>query len=82
MKEKSGLKVQLAGHTDDTGEDAQNLTLSQKRADAVLKYLQSKGVAASRLSAKGFGEAQPVVTNDSDENRAKNRRTEFRIVGQ
>ena len=82
MKEKSGLKVQLAGHTDDTGEDAQNLTLSQKRANAVLKYLQSKGIDASRLSAKGFGEAQPVVANDSDENRAKNRRTEFRIVGQ
>ncbi|WP_353482643.1 OmpA family protein [Haliscomenobacter sp.] len=82
MKEKKGLKVQLAGHTDDVGEDTQNQTLSQRRADAVLKYFVSKGVDVSRLNAKGFGEAQPVAANDSDDNRAKNRRTEFRIVGQ
>lgn len=82
MKEKSGLRVQLAGHTDDTGADDLNLALSQKRASAVLKYLSSKGVSASRLSAVGYGEAQPLVANDSDDNRAKNRRTEFRIVGQ
>ena len=82
MKEKKGLKIQLAGHTDDIGEDALNLTLSQKRADAVMKYLVSKGVDASRLSAKGFGESQPVAANDSDDNRAQNRRTEFRVVGQ
>lgn len=82
MKEKSGLKIQLAGHTDDTGADDLNLALSQKRANAVLKYLTSKGISAGRLSAIGYGETQPAVANDSDENRAQNRRTEFRIVGQ
>lgn len=82
MKEKSGLKIQLAGHTDDTGADDLNLALSQKRANAVLKYLTSKGISAGRLSAVGYGETQPAVANDSDENRAQNRRTEFRIVGQ
>lgn len=82
MKEKAGLKIQLAGHTDDTGADDMNLALSQKRANAVLKYLTSKGISAGRLSAVGYGETQPAVANDSDENRAQNRRTEFRIVGQ
>jgi outer membrane protein OmpA-like peptidoglycan-associated protein len=82
MKAKPALRVQLAGHTDDTGDDAQNLALSQKRAAAVLNYLAKKGISAGRVSAQGYGETQPLVANDSDENRAKNRRTEFRIVAQ
>jgi len=53
--------------------------LSQNRAGAVVEYLEGKGVISSRLSAKGYGEEKPLVANDSDENRAINRRTEFEV---
>ncbi len=82
MKENKALRIALNGHTDDVGDPAGNLTLSQKRATAVYNYLKSKGVATERLSSQGYGQTQPVVPNDSDENRAKNRRTEFRVVAQ
>lgn len=68
----------VEGHTDDQGSDATNLALSQRRADAVMKYLVDKGVAASRLTAKGFGESQPVADNSTREGRAQNRRVVLR----
>ncbi len=68
----------VEGHTDSQGADAANLSLSQRRADAVLKYLVDKGVAASRLSAKGLGETQPVADNATADGRAQNRRVVLR----
>jgi len=71
------LKVEIQGHTDSTGAAAWNATLSQRRAESVMKYLVSKGVPAAQLTAKGFGPANPVAPNDTVEGRAKNRRVDF-----
>jgi OOP family OmpA-OmpF porin len=68
----------VEGHTDNTGSDAYNQALSVRRANAVLKYLVDAGVPASRLSAQGFGESQPVADNDTAEGRAQNRRVVLR----
>ena len=73
-------KIEVGGHTDDVGDDASNLSLSQRRAEAVRNYLIQSGISAARLTAKGYGETQPQVPNDSDANRAKNRRTEFLVL--
>jgi outer membrane protein OmpA-like peptidoglycan-associated protein len=73
-------KIEVGGHTDDVGDDASNLGLSQRRAEAVKSYLVKNGVVETRVQAKGYGETQPQVPNDSDINRAKNRRTEFLVV--
>lgn len=73
-------KVTIEGYTDSTGDAAVNKQLSQSRADAVLAYLSGKGIAASRLEAKGFGAEQPIASNDTDEGRAKNRRVEFKVA--
>ncbi len=74
------LRVELAGHTDNTGDPAANMTLSEKRAGNVMQYLLSKNIAGSRLSAKGYGDTQPLDTNDTPDGRKKNRRTELRII--
>ncbi|RJP69895.1 MAG: OmpA family protein [Candidatus Abyssobacteria bacterium SURF_17] len=74
------MKVEIRGHTDSAGSDAYNQTLSEKRAQAVMDYLLSKGVGADRLSAKGMGESNPVASNDTPEGRAQNRRVEFNII--
>lgn len=68
------LRIELQGHTDSTGPDDYNLALSQKRAEAVRDYLISRGVAASQLTARGLGEAQPIDDNRTREGRARNRR--------
>jgi OmpA-OmpF porin, OOP family len=68
----------IEGHTDSVGNDAYNQSLSQRRADAVRKYLLDKGVAAARLESKGFGESQPVADNATAEGRAQNRRVILR----
>lgn len=73
-------RVEVAGHTDDKGDDAYNLELSQKRVDAVVAFLVRQGVDASRLTAKGYGETKPRVPNNSEANRAENRRVEFLIL--
>jgi outer membrane protein OmpA-like peptidoglycan-associated protein len=74
--------LQVEGHTDDVGGDSANKKLSQSRAESVKKYLTSKGVAAKRLVAKGFGEEKPLVDNTTPENRDANRRVEFNILKQ
>ncbi|MFT7611104.1 MAG: outer membrane protein OmpA-like peptidoglycan-associated protein [Parvicellaceae bacterium] len=74
------IKVEIQGHTDDVGNDARNLALSQDRAFTVLEYLSLKGVKSSRLKFKGYGEGKPKYPNDSDMNRARNRRTDFKII--
>jgi outer membrane protein OmpA-like peptidoglycan-associated protein len=75
---KFGLTIQ--GHTDNVGSQESNQLLSQKRAEAVMKYLLQKGVSKDRLTSVGLGETQPKVENNSPENKAKNRRVEFVIV--
>jgi OOP family OmpA-OmpF porin len=72
--------VEVAGHTDSTGSDAYNQGLSERRANAVRDYLVEKGVRASRLSAKGYGESMPVASNDTKEGRAENRRVELIVL--
>ena len=71
------VNIEVAGHTDSRGSDAYNMKLSQERAEAVRNYLISKGIAADRLTAKGYGESQPVADNATDEGRAQNRRVEL-----
>lgn len=80
LKDNKKLKIEIGGHTDDKGSESYNLKLSKDRASSVVAYLVSKGISANRLTSKGYGESQPVVTNDSDENRAFNRRVEFKIL--
>ncbi len=75
-------KISIEGHTDDDGKASYNKKLSQKRADSVMKYLVEHGVEATRLTAVGHGEDIPLVPNDSEENKEKNRRVEFLIVEQ
>jgi len=81
MKEVPNLKIEISGHTDNTGSATVNETLSQQRAEAVVQYLTTKGIAASRMRAKGYGASVPVATNNSDDGRQQNRRTEFEITG-
>ncbi|MEN9369024.1 MAG: hypothetical protein RL489_3382 [Pseudomonadota bacterium] len=76
------LEVIIAvGHTDSRGSDAYNQKLSQRRAEAVKKYLVGKGIEANRVYTEGKGEKQPVADNKTDEGRAKNRRVEIEVVG-
>lgn len=80
LKENASLAVEIIGHTDDVGDERENLVLSTDRAFEVFGYLQEKGVDPRRLSFKGYGETKPLVENTSESNRAINRRTEFKIV--
>jgi OOP family OmpA-OmpF porin len=82
LKYSAITKVVVGGHTDDRGNDESNMKLSQDRAQAVVDYLIAKGVEASRLEAKGFGETVPVEPNATSAGRDKNRRVEFRIAKQ
>lgn len=87
MLENPRIIVEIASHTDSISSDEFNLKLSQKRAESVVKYLISKGIAKERLVAKGYGRSKPIAPNtnpdgtDNPEGRQKNRRTEFRIIG-
>jgi OOP family OmpA-OmpF porin len=74
------LQLEIAGHTDSLGPAGYNLKLSQKRAAAVKDYLVSHGVTAMRLKSEGFGEFNPIATNETEEGRAKNRRVEFKVL--
>jgi len=79
MIDNSSYKMFIGGHTDDVGNDATNMTLSQNRADAVAKYLITKGVDPLRISSTGYGETTPVDTNKTAAGRARNRRVEFKV---
>jgi len=81
MKDYADLKIEIGGHTDSKGADDYNLNLSKERAKAVYSYLVEKGIDENRLSYKGYGETEPIESNNTDEGRAKNRRTEFKITG-
>ena len=79
MQDNPSMQIELSAHTDDVGSEQYNLRLSQKRGEAAKKYLQRQGIEAQRIIAKGYGKNKPLVPNDSDENRAINRRVEFTI---
>lgn len=80
MKRKKTMQIEVAGHTDNVGSDAANLTLSQNRAEAVRNYLIAQGISATRLRAQGYGPHEPVADNNTEQGRQQNRRTEVRII--
>jgi outer membrane protein OmpA-like peptidoglycan-associated protein len=82
LNENPSLKIEISGHTDNVGKPADNLLLSNNRAKAVVNYLISKNIPASRLIANGFGETKPVADNRTEEGKALNRRTEMKVVSQ
>ncbi len=77
LKKETSLKILIEGHTDNTGDGAHNKKLSDDRANAVMNALVADGIEKSRLTAKGFGAERPLVANDTEENKAKNRRVEL-----
>lgn len=80
MNAYPSMNIEVAGHTDNTGDPGENLTLSGARANAVVKYLTDRGISGGRLKPRGYGDTKPLVPNDTAENRTKNRRTEFTIL--
>lgn len=80
LKKNSSVKIEIQGYTDNVGGANYNLNLSSKRAETVYDYLEKKGVPQTRLSYKGYGSSNPILPNDSEKNRTKNRRIEFQIV--
>ncbi len=80
LKENPGLKVEIQGHTDNSGSSERNLLLSEKRANSVMEYLISAGIAANRLQSKGYGENNPVANNETENGRSLNRRTTVKIM--
>ena len=77
LSKNSTWKIGIEGHTDNVGQKASNQSLSQQRAASVVAWLTAKGIAATRLTAKGFGDTKPVASNDTEEGRARNRRVEL-----
>ncbi len=80
LKDNPAVSIEIAGHTDNVGDDKSNLTLSENRAKTVYDYLILNKVSSSKLSFKGYGESMPVKDNNTEENRQYNRRTEFKII--
>lgn len=72
--------IDIYGHTDSTGSDDYNQGLSERRADSVAAYLETRGVRGARIGTRGFGETQPIASNDTEQGRAANRRVEIKIV--
>jgi outer membrane protein OmpA-like peptidoglycan-associated protein len=81
LNDNPTLKIQISGHTDNVGKPAENLALSNNRAKTVVSYLINKKINPQRLSYKGFGETLPVADNKTEEGRARNRRTEMKVIG-
>ena len=79
LKDNPSVRIEIAGHTDSSGDPEQNRALSQQRAESVMKYLTEHGVAPTQLTAKGYGPDVPLQPNTTPENRAKNRRVEFTL---
>lgn len=80
LRENPDVKILITGHTDNVGKPEDNLKLSEGRALSVVNYLISKGITKDRLAHKGFGAAKPIASNDTEEGRAKNRRTELEVL--
>jgi outer membrane protein OmpA-like peptidoglycan-associated protein len=82
LKSKIHLVIEIAGHTDNVGTAESNMKLSNDRANVVRDYLIKHGIEPKRVTAKGYGETQPVASNDTRDGRQQNRRTEVRIISQ
>jgi len=80
LKDNPGINIRINGHTDNIGSEDDNDLLSMKRAEAVYSFLIKKGIEQNRISFKGFGESKPIDTNDTENGRKRNRRTEFEII--
>jgi outer membrane protein OmpA-like peptidoglycan-associated protein len=75
------LVVEVSGHTDNIGTDAYNLGLSERRSNSVKRYLMGRGIPGDRMRPVGYGESQPIESNDSEAGREENRRVEFKVIG-
>jgi outer membrane protein OmpA-like peptidoglycan-associated protein len=80
LKEYEKTMIEISGHTDSVGEDAYNLSLSQRRAASVGQYLITSGIMNQRVMTQGFGESRPIASNDTEQGRQQNRRVELRII--
>lgn len=80
MKKNPTMRIEIAGHTDNVGDDKVNLQVSQKRASAIKAYLIEKGISEKRIIAKGYGKTVPVADNSTEEGRTRNRRIEIRML--
>ena len=80
LKENPGLKVEVSGHTDNSGAETYNLQLSERRAQAVYNYLVANGIASERLRLRGYGAGKPIADNNTEEGKQKNRRIEFKLI--
>lgn len=80
LTKNTAMHIEIGGHTDTDGSETHNMTLSQNRAKSVYDYLVSNGIGAERLAFKGYGETMPIADNNTPEGRAKNRRTEFKVM--
>ena len=81
LTSNTGIKIEIGGHTDNQGSESYNERLSSERAKSVYDYLVNKGIDSNRMTYKGYGMSKPIATNDTEEGRALNRRTEFTIIG-
>jgi outer membrane protein OmpA-like peptidoglycan-associated protein len=80
LQANPSVKIEIGGHTDNVGNDQANQVLSENRAKAVSEYLIKKGIDPSKVTYKGYGEIAPIDSNDTESGRARNRRTEFKVV--
>jgi outer membrane protein OmpA-like peptidoglycan-associated protein len=80
LNDYSTMRIELSSHTDNKGSERYNLDLSQRRSQAVMEYLISKGIKANRLQAVGYGFSIPIASNDTEKGRQMNRRTEIKIL--
>ena len=80
MRVNPSMIIEIGGHTDNVGDDNYNMKLSHDRAKSVRDYLVNGGINSERIQAKGYGELNPVATNDTEDGRKANRRTEFVII--
>jgi len=80
MTNDPNMKIEIAGHTDNVGDEMLNMQVSQRRANAIKMYLIQKGISTKRLTAKGYGETTPVADNTTEEGRTRNRRIEIRTL--
>jgi OOP family OmpA-OmpF porin len=80
MRANHTMVIEVGGHTDNVGDDAFNMKLSHDRARAVRDYIVNGGISSERVQAKGYGELNPIASNDTDDGRKANRRTEFVIL--
>jgi len=81
LRKNSGITAEIGGHTDNIGTSDFNLVLSENRAKTVLNYLIKSGIEKQRLTFKGYGFSQPATSNETEEGRHQNRRTEIKITG-